>query len=172
MCSTIHRDSTYKLRPARTKKGRGKKRRCSAIEAFCLKIGLPDGPVNSDNNRIGVLRPTRPGKHFIFHSRKATFAHFLPFCRAGSVFNMAAQFRNALEYTAKSVEKGGVEAPRSLTLITPILLLSPRCDASGKPIFRRNHSIAHQRFFFEARWNMPFFVRVGLNSRDVREETC
>jgi hypothetical protein len=83
-----------------------------AIEAFWLKIGLPDSPVNSDNNSgsIGALRPIRPEKHFIFHSRKGTWAHFLPFCRADSVFNMlTAQFGNVLKYTAKSVEKGGVQ---------------------------------------------------------------
>ena len=107
------------------------RRRCWAIEAFCLKTGLPDGPVSSDNNSIGVLSPKRPGKHFIFHLRKVSLAYFLPFCRAGSVFNMAAHFGNALEYTAKNVEKGGVEAPRSLTVSTPLLLLSRRCDASG-----------------------------------------
>jgi hypothetical protein len=144
------------LRPARTKNGRSaiqkavprQKRRCWAIEAFWLKIGLPDRPVNSDNNSIGVLSPARPGMHFIFHSRKGTWAHFLPFCRAGSVFNMAAQFGNVPKYTPKSVEKGGVEAPRSITLSTPILLFSLFSGQSGNPIFRENRSIAQQRLFF------------------------
>jgi hypothetical protein len=76
---------------------------------------------------------------------------------------MAAQFGNALKYTAKRAEKGGVKAPRSITLSTPILLLSLFSRQSGKPIFRENRSIAHQRLFFEARRNMPFFVRAGLN---------
>jgi hypothetical protein len=124
------------------------KRRCCAIEAFSLKIGLPDSPVNCDNNSIGVLSPTRPGKHFIFQSRKGCLAHFLPFCRAGSVFNMAAQFGNVPKYTAKSVEKGGVEAPRSITLSTPILLLSLFSGQAGKLVFRQNRSIAQQRLFF------------------------
>ncbi len=119
-----------------------------AIEAFWLKMGLPDSPVNSDNNSIGVLSPIRPGKHFIFHSRKGTLAQFLPFCRAGSVFNMVAQFGNVPKYTPKSVEKGSVEAPRSITLSTPIRLLSLFSGHSGKPSFRQNRSIAHQRLFF------------------------
>jgi hypothetical protein len=125
------------------------KRRCCAIEAFWLKIALPDSPVNSDNNSIGVLSPIKPGKHFSLHSRKGTWAHFLAFCRAGPVLNMAAQFGNALKYTAKSVEKGGVEAPRSLTLSTPILLLSLFSGQSGKPIFTQNRSIAQQRLFLK-----------------------
>ncbi len=32
------------------------KRRCCAIARFCLKIGLPGCPLNSDNKSIGVLR--------------------------------------------------------------------------------------------------------------------
>ena len=124
------------------------KRRCWAIGAFWLKIGLPDRPVNGDNNSIGVLSPARPGMHFIFHSRKGPLARI---CRAGSVYYMAAQFGNALEYTEKRAEKGGVEAPRSMTLSTPILLLSLFSAQSGQSIFRQNRSIAQQRLFFEAR---------------------
>ncbi len=144
------------LRPARTKKDRfliqkavpRQKRRCWGIQAFWLKIRLPDSPVNGDNNSIVVLSATRPGKHLIFHSRKRPLAHFLPFCRAGSVFNVAAQFGNALRYTAKRAEKGGVEAPCSITLSTPILLFSLFTGLSGKPVFMQNRSIPQQRLFF------------------------
>ncbi len=112
------------LSPARTKKDRFliqkamsiQKWRCCAVEAFWLKIGLPDRPVNSDNNSIGVLSPQRPGKHFILHYCKGALAQFLPFCRAGSVCNMAAQFGHALEYTTKRAEKDGVEAPRRVVV--------------------------------------------------------
>jgi hypothetical protein len=107
-------------------------------------MGLPDCPLNGDNDSIGVLSSISPGKHLIFHSRKGTLAHVLPFCRAGSVFNMAAQFENPLEYTAQSVGKVGVEAPCSITLSTPILLLSLFIGQSGTPIFSQNASIAHQ----------------------------
>jgi hypothetical protein len=123
------------------------------FEAFCLEIGLTDCPLNGDNNSIGVLSPKRPGNLFIFHSRKSTF------CRAGSAFNMAAQFGNDLKYTAKRAEKGGVEAPRSITLSTPILLLSPDLRASGKPIFSQNASIAQQGPFFRS----PFSCGPVLN---------
>ncbi len=58
---------------------------------------------------------------------------------------MAAQFGNALEYTRKTGEKSGVDAPRSITLSTPILLLSLFSGQSDKPIFSQNASIAHQR---------------------------
>ena len=98
--------------------------------------------MNSDNSSIGVLSPIRPGKHFIFHSRKGSGAHFLPFCRAGSV-DMAAQFGNVLKYTAERAEKGGVEAPRSITLSTPIrrrleaLLIFLRRDYHHKKIKKK-----------------------------------
>ena len=77
---------------------------------------------------------------------------------------MAAQFGKGPKNTNKTAEKGGVEAPRSITLSTPILLLSLFSRQSGKPIFRQNRSIAQQRLFFEARLNMSFFVRAGLKT--------
>ncbi len=74
---------THDKRQVSHTKGAEAKKALLGIEAFWLKIGLPDSPVNGDNNSIGVLSPTRSGKHLIFHSRKGTLAHFLPCSRAG-----------------------------------------------------------------------------------------
>ena len=82
---------------------------------------------------------------------------------------MAAQFRNALEYTEKRAEKGGVEAPRSITLSTPIATVVVdihraiwQTNFQAKPF-----NSAATPFFFEARFNMPFFVRAGLQLKIV-----
>ncbi len=61
-------------------------------------------------------------------------------------------------------KKGGNGLRGLIGLSTPILLLSPFTGLSGKPSFRQNASIAHQRLFWLGLCmrNLPFFVRAGL----------
>jgi hypothetical protein len=83
---------------------------------------------------------------------------------------MEARFGMALKYTAERAEKGGVEAPRSITLSTPILLLSLFRRQCGKPIFSGKPVQKRINGFFLKR-NMPFFVRAGLNTMGARPKS-
>ena len=78
---------------------------------------------------------------------------------------MAAQFGNALKYTAKRAEKGGVQAPRSITLSTPIATVVVDIHrAIWQTNFQAKPFNSAATPFFEARLNMSFFVRAGLKT--------
>ncbi len=67
-----------------------KKSRCCAIELFCLKIGLPDFPLNSDNNSIGVLRGILRGASTLPFSAHVS-VYFRAFPHWAAMFKIGAR---------------------------------------------------------------------------------
>ncbi len=110
------------------------KRRCWGIERFCLKIGLPDIPVISDNNNIGVLRVILRG------------ASTMPFSALFVVYVRAFPNWAAMLKTEPARQKGRKWANMRLRE------WKMRCfpgliGLSGKPIFSQHALIPQQRLF-------------------------
>ncbi len=155
------------IRPARTKNGilkcASNKRRSCAIERFCLKIGLPDCPLNSDSNSI---KGDKGDTAWCLHA-----ALFRPFSgvfqgvpKLGCHVKKWAGSAKREEMSLRPLREWKMKCFRGLVrLSAPILLLSPFTGLSGKPTFSRNASIAHQCLFWLrtafCMRNLPFFVR-------------
>ncbi len=145
-----------------------KKRRCCAIERFCLKIGLRDCPLNSDTNSIGVLMVILRGASTPpFSTLFALYFRAFPNWAAMLKTEPARQKRR--KWAQVPLREWQMKCPPGLVeLTTPILLLSLCTGLSGEPIFSQKASIAPQRRFWLGTAfcmrNLSFFVRAGLKA--------
>ncbi len=133
---------------------------------------MPDCPLNSDNNIIGVLRmilrgASTPPFSTLVVVYLGTFPNWAAMLKPEPARQKGRKWAQAplREWKMKCI-------PGLVGLSTPILLLSLFTGLSGKPIFSQNASIAHQRLFWLGTAccmrNLSFFVRAGLNTVSSR----